>query len=421
MANAWTTAEQVMFDDMVAKFDDALIIGKLATTYPVPAPEAMERAKDQFWIPAPLIGSTFNGFDQTANFGSLTETEIAVSIGYHKSDPRTLSSKNLRNQTVMSNWAKAARQKLASDINYALFQTVALQGSVVVKRTVAATGYDDVSLADAALTEIGAPMSDRAFVAAPRVANLMAGDLAKRSTFSGAAQNAYEKAELGIGVAGFDVYKNDQNLNLGAATGGATTVNGANQYYVPVANAVDALGQTVNVDNRYSNLTITATTYANVKVGDAFTITGVNSVHMISKQDTGQLQTFRVVGKPSANVIQVAPAIISGGGGTRPELEYQNVTAAPANGATITWLNTVTAPLNPFFVKDSLLLLPGTYSVDPQDGWQVKRATTDLGIALTYTRQGNINDLSVKARFDVDFGTALTAPNMAGVELFNQT
>jgi hypothetical protein len=145
-----------------------LIIGKLATLYPVPGPEAMERAKDQFWIPAPLIGSTFNGFDQTANFGSLTETEIAVSIGFHKSDPRTLSSKNLRNSTVMTNWGKAARQKLASDINFALYQRVALEGSVVVKRTVAATGYDDVSLAEAALTEIGAPMSDRAFVPSPR-------------------------------------------------------------------------------------------------------------------------------------------------------------------------------------------------------------------------------------------------------------
>jgi hypothetical protein len=410
-----------MFDDMVERFDDALIIGKLATKYPVPAAEAMERAKDQFWIPAPMIGSTFNGFDQTSNFGSLTESEIAVSIGYHKSDPRLLSAKNLRNETVLKQWGKAARQKLASDINYALFQTVALQGSVVVKRTVAATGYDDVSLADAALTEIGAPLSDRAFVASPRTANLMAGDLAKRSTFSGAAQNAYERAQLGIDVAGFDVYKNDQSLSLAAATGGATTVNGANQYYTPVANAVDALGQTVNVDNRYSNLTITATTYANIKVGDAFTITGVNSVHMISKQDTGQLQTFRVVGKPSANVIQVAPAIISGQGATRPELEYQNVTATPANGATITWLNTVTAPLNPFFVRDTLLLLPGSFSVDPEDGWQTMRATTDLGISIQYTRQGQINDLSVKARFDIDFGTALTAPNMAGVELFNQT
>jgi hypothetical protein len=161
--------------------------------------------------------------------------------------------------------------------------------------------------------------------------------------------------------------------------------------------------------------------YANIKVGDAFTLAGVNSVHMISKQDTGQLQTFRVVSKPSAGVIQVAPAIISAQGATRPEIEYQNVTATPANGAALTWLNTVTAPLNPFFVRDSLLLLPGTFSVDPEDGWQVMRAKTDLGVAITYTRQGNINDLSVKARFDVDFGTALTAPNMAGVELFNQT
>lgn len=421
MANAFTTQEQVMFDDMVAKFDDALIIGKLATKYPVPGGEAMERAKDAFWIPSPMIGSTFNGFDQTANFGSLTETEIQVSIGYHKSDPRTLSAKNLRNETVLKNWGKAARQKLASDINYALFQRVALEGSVVVKRTVAATGYDDISLADAALTEIGAPMSDRAFVASPRTANLIAGDLAKRSTFTGAVQNAYEKATLGIGVAGFDVYKNDQSLTLTAATGGVTTVNGANQYYTPAANQVDAFGQTVNIDNRYSNLAITATTYANIKVGDAFTLAGVNSVHMISKQDTGQLQTFRVVSKPSAGVIQVAPAIISNGGATRPEQEYQNVTAAPANGAAVTWLNTVAAPLNPFFVRDNLLLIPGSYSVDPEDGWQVMRATTDLGVAISYVRQGNINDLSVKARFDVDFGTALTAPNMAGVELFNQT
>lgn len=421
MVNAFTKQEQIMFDDMVEGFDDALVIGKLATLYDLGmSPEQQERARDTFWIPAPLIGSSFNGFDQTANFGDLTETEVQVSIGYHKSDPRKLSAKNLRNQTVLTQWGKAARQKLASDVNYALFQTVALQGSIVVKRTGAATGYDDVSLADAAMTEIGVPMGDRAFVASPRTANLMAGDLAKRGTFNGAVQNAYERATLGVDVAGFGVYKNDQSLSLAVAGGGATTVNGANQYYVPKATVVDNLGVEQNVDNRYSDLVITAAAYANIKAGDAFTIAGVNSVHMISKQDTGQLQTFRVISKPAANTIRVAPAIISGQGATRPEVEYQNVTATPGNGATITWLNTATAPLNPFFVKDSLLLLPGSYSVDPDDGWQVMRARTDLGIGITYTRQGEINDLSVKARFDVDFGTALTNPQLAGVELFNQ-
>jgi hypothetical protein len=98
----------------------------------------------------------------------------------------------------------------------------------------------------------------------------------------------------------------------------------------------------------------------------------------------------------------------------------QNVTATPADNAPLTWLNTTTAELNPFFMKGSLLLVPGTYAVDPEDGWQVMRATTDLGIAITYTRQGEINDLSVKARWELDFGTSLTNPQMAGVEMFGQ-
>jgi hypothetical protein len=72
-------------------------------------------------------------------------------------------------------------------------------------------------------------------------------------------------------------------------------------------------------------------------------------------------------------------------------------------------------------VRDALLLIPGSFAVDPEDGWQVMRARTDLGIGITYVRQGEINDLSVKARFDVDFGTSLTQPQLAGVELFNQT
>jgi hypothetical protein len=421
VANNFTKQEQIAFDDMVAGFDDALVIGKLATVYNNGlTPEEMERARDQFWIPAPMIGSSFNGFDQTANFGDLTETEVPVSIGYHKSDPRKLSAKNLRNESVLRQWGKAARQKLASDINFALFQTAALQGSVFVKRTGAATGFDDISLADAALTETGVPLAERTFVASPRTANLMAGDLAKRGTFNGAVQNAYERATLGIDVAGFDVYKNDQSISLAAAAGGATTVNGANQYYVPKATTQDNLGVDQNVDNRYSDLVVTSANYAGIKAGDAFTIAGVNSVHMISKQDTGQLQTFRVISKPAANTIRVAPAIISGTGATRPEVEFQNVTAAPANTAALTWLNTTTGPLNTFFVRDSLLLIPGSYALDPEDGWQVMRARTELGIGITYTRQGEINDLSVKARWDVDFGTALTAPQLAGVEMFNQ-
>lgn len=421
MATNFTREETVLFDEMIEGFDDLLVIAKGATTFTPPSAQEMVRYGDKFWLPVPMIGSSYDGFDQTANFDGLTDIAVPVTIGFHKSSPKTLSSKNLRNEWALRQYAKAAKQKLASDVNLALYNTVAVQGAVTVKRTVAASGFDDVALADAAFTEVGVPQADRMMFLAARDYNSMASNLAKPQT-SGLQKTAtaYEKGYVGD-ISGFETYKNDQSVRLAAATGGATTVNGAGQYWEPKATSVAGTGETENVDNRFQNLTVTAATYANIKAGDKFTIAGVNSINMITKQDTGQLQTFTVVGKPSANVIQIAPAIISNGGSTIAGKEYQNVSATPANGATITWLNTASAVLNPFFVKGSLLLVPGSFAVDPEDGWQVMRGTTDLGVNITYTRQGNINDLSVKARWDIDFGTSLTNPQMGGNILFNQT
>ena len=421
MPSKFTHEERQMFDNMLEGFDDMLILGRAVEKFTPPGGEAMEHQHDKFWLPMPQISASFDGFDQTANFMDGIELSVPASVGFHKSVPIKLTSKNLRNESYLRQKGTAAKQKLSSDINLALYNTVALQGSVVIKTTGSPTGYDDVALADAAFTEVGVPQTSRLYFASPRVANSMAGDLAKRQTFSGEVQNAYERANIGIDIAGFDVFKNDQTIRLAPAAGGATTVNGANQYWVPQAYSIAATGEISNVDNRGQNLTITATTYAAIKIGDAFTITGVNSVHMITKADTGQLMTFRVVAKPSAGVITIYPAIISAQGGSAAEKEYQNASATPASGAPLTWLNTATAALNPYFVRDALLLIPGSFVVDPEDGWNVMRATTELGIGVTYARQGEINDLSVKARWDIDFGTALTNPQMAGVQLFNQT
>ncbi len=420
MPNNFTKAEQVIFDEVLEGFDDMLVIGKLARNFNPLDAEEQARSGDRFWMPAPQIAASYDGFDQTANFGDLTELSVPVTIGFHKVVPQKFSAKELRVESSLRNRGVAAKQKLSSDVNMALFNTVALQGSVFVKRTVAPTGFDDIALADAALTEIGLGASgDRVFVASPRVANAMAGNLASRATDNGRDASAYAKAQINTGIAGFDVYKNDQSIRLAAATGGVTTVNGAGQFREPAATSTGANGEVGNVDNRYSTLTVTAAVIANVKAGDAFTIAGVNSVNMITKQDTGQLQTFRVISK-NGSILTIAPAIISNGGSTRAGAEYQNVTATPANGAALTWLNTTTAELNPFFIRDSLLLVPGTYAVDPEDGWQTMRATTDMGIGITYTRQGEINDLSVKARWELDFGTSLLNPQMAGVEMFGQ-
>lgn len=421
MANSFNREERVMFDELVEGFEDQLVIAKAARKFRPFSDQEMQRMGDKTWINVPNIAVAYDGFDQTANFGDITEMAVPVSIGYHKSVNGNMSAKDLRDPLQLQMYGNAAKNQLASQINLALFTTAALQGSQFVKRTTAPTGFDDIALADAQMTEQGVPLSGRKAFLSPRVYNGMASNLAKPQT-SGLSQtmNAYQKAYIGD-VAGFETYKNDQSIRLGAATGGATTVNGANQYWVPKATSTGATGETENVDNRYSPLAVTAATYANIKAGDAFTIAGVNSIHMITKQDTGQLQTFRVIGKPAAGVITVAPAIISGGGATKAENEYKNVSATPANGAAITWLNTTTAELNPFFVADNLLLLPGSFTVNSDDGWATMRATTpDLGIAITYVRQGNINNLAVKYRWDIDFGTSLINPMMAGNLAFNQ-
>lgn len=420
MANQFNKEVRIMFDEVIEGFDDGLVIAKLANKFRPVADSEMQRLGDQMWLNVPNIAASYDGFDQTANFQDFTEMAVPISVGFHKSSNGNMSPKALRDPLQLANYGKAAKQKLASDINLALYNTVALQGSQVIKRTTAPTGFDDIALADAQMTEQGISTADRKMLLSPRSYNAMASNLAKPQT-SGLSQTmtAFEKAYLG-GVAGFETYKNDQSQRLAAASGGATTVNGANQYWVPKATTTAATGEQANVDNRYSPLAVTATTYANIKAGDAFTITGVNSVHMITKQDTGQLQTFRVIGKPAAGVILVAPAIISGGGGTKAELEYKNVTATPATGATINWLNTTTAEVNPFWQGDNLLLIPGSFTVNPEDGWRVMRATTPMGIAITYVEQGTINDLNIKFRWDIDFGTSLINPQMAGIELFNQ-
>lgn len=422
MSTAFTKEELTVFDEMVPAFDDMLSYGALARKYEPLTADQMVHTRDRFWIESPMIGSSYDGFDQTANFDGLTEMAVPASVGFHKSSPKTLSAKNLRNVNAMRLYADAAKEKLAADVNIALRNRVALEGSQFVKRTVAATGFDDLALAMAVMTEQGVPAANRVAMIGVRSGIGMASNLASRAESTSRSNDAYRTGLVAPGIANFDTYSDDAPVRLTAATGGVTTVNGANQYFEPSAYYTEADGEQVNLDNRRQNLTVTAAVYANIKVGDAFTIAGVNSVHMIEKQDTGQLQTFRVVGKPSAGVIQITPAIISNQGATIAGKEYQNVTATPANGASITWLNTATAELNPFFVKNSLVLIPGSFVVNPEDGWQTMQARTPkFGIGITYTRQGDINTLNVKARWDIDFGTVFLNPQMGGAIAFGQT
>lgn len=417
MSNAFSREERVAFEDICQGFEDALVLSRNVSVYRTDD-QTMERANDIMWRPMPYIAQSFDGTDMTSNFVDSTQLSVPATLGYSKSSPWNMDTKQLRDKLQENRLGDAAKQKLASDINVAVNNVAALQGTLVLKSTSAAAGFADIADMEALMNDIGVNQFDRYAALSTRDYNDMADNLAGRGTVQGKVLTAYEKARIGM-LANFDTYKLDYAYSLAAATASSVTVNGANQYYTPEATSTAATGETSNVDNRYQTLAITAT--GTLAAGDCFTIAGVNSVHMITKQDTGQLKTFRVItGGGTGNVV-ISPPIISGDGGTDAELQYQNVSATPANGAAITFLNTVTKPANIFWQMDGLELLPGRYAVPTDSGAAVMRATTEQGIDLVWQKWYDIKTMKILYRLDTLFGVVCKNPEFCGIALFNQT
>lgn len=421
MANDFSKEERIAFEQMLEGFEDALVLSRNVTVYSV-ADRMMERANNIIWRPMPYIAQSFDGTDMTGNFVDSTQLSVPATLGYQKSSPWNMTGAELRDALQEGRLRDAATQKLASDINLAVNNVAALQGTLFVKRSAAASGFDDVALAEAIMNEQGVPQMDRYMALSTRDYNSMAGNLADRETLTPKALSAYERAYVGR-IASFDTYKLDYAYRKAAALGTTVTVNG-DQYYTPQATSTAATGETSNVDNRYMDLAVTVSS-GTIAVGDAFTIAGCNNVHMITKQDTGQLKTFRVIaivsGAGGTGTIRISPPIISGTGGTDAELQYKNCTDQANTGSAIVWLNTVANSVNPFWYKGCIELLPGRYVDDSNSGAAFIRATTDNKIEVTLSKQFDIKVRKYFFRCDVFFGVALLNPEMAGVMMFSQT
>jgi hypothetical protein len=420
--SAFNKEERVAFEDVLEGFQDALVLSRNVSIYNSDQKD-MERSNDTIWRPQPYIAQSFDGTDQTSNFGEATQLSVPATIGYSKSVPWIMTAKELRDALQEKSLGQAAREKLASDINVAVMAVAANQGTLVVKRTVAATGFDDVAQAEAIMNEQGINGLHRYMALSTRDYNGMAGNLAARGTMQGKPVTAYEKAYVGT-VASFETYKLDYARRLAAAGGGAgitmNTLDAGANYYTPAATSVGPNGETSNVDNRYQ--TITVSTTAGVAVGDAFTVAALDAVHHITKDDTGQLKTFRVMAVPSGTTLVISPPMITAQGATAAEVVYKNcvINTKAANSALV-FLNTVAAAVNPFWHKDCMEILPGRYSVPTDAGAAVMRATTDQGIEIVFTKQFDINTLKTKYRLDTLFGVVNKQPEMSGIMLFNQT
>ena len=421
MSNSFSKEERVAFEDLLQGFEDQLVLSKNVAVYNTNSTE-MERTNNVIWRPQPYIAQTFNGMDQTGNFVGYTQLAVPATLGYQKSAPWIMDALELRDALQEGRLGDAAKQKLASDINVAIMNVAALQGTLVCTTSTAAGDYDDVALADSIMNEQGVANYERTLALSSRDYNGMAGNLSQASRSFGNAKSdkAYERSYVGM-VAGFDTLKLDYSNRILAAGGGATTIDtqaAALNYYVPQATSVSSTGETSNVDNRYQTITVSNT--VGVTAGDAFTVDGIVALHHITKTSTGQKKTFRVISVTNGTQMVISPPIISAQGGTDAELQYQNVEVTPSATAAFTWLNTTAAPINVFWQRDALELLPGRYAVPTDAGAAVLRGSTSQGIDIVMQKQYDINTMKTKYRVDTLFGVVNKQPEMSGILLFGQ-
>ena len=377
----------------------------------------MQRQGDTFWRPVPYIAETVDGMDITGLYGDLKQLSVPGSLSHIKNVPWKLDAKEMRDDWYMKQQAIAAGQALSASVETAIATNIAFTGSLCVKRG-ALSGYDDLAEAQTRMTEIGVPRSMRKFSFNARDNAKVASNLASRETINQRPDAALNESNIGRRLAGFDVLNSDILPRLTAAVNsGAVTINGADQVLTPASTSTAGSGEVSNVDNRWQNLVIEKTSGTTFKAGDRFVIAGVNHVHLITKEDTGQEFTLvveSVVAQAATSATLRVTAMIDSG-------PYQNVSAAPADDAVITLLNTASALTNVFWHQGSVEIIGGQLAVDGMGGMLVQKGTTDNGITVCMFRQSNIDDLVQKYRFTTFFGTVNLNPLMNGVLLGGQS
>lgn len=424
MANAFSKEEIVAFENILEGFNDALILSKNINVYNTNG-VTMERARDTMWRPQPYIAESFTrtvGTSIASSIATMTQLSVPSTLGFKQCSAWQMDALELRDALQEDRLGSAAKQKLASDINLAVMDVAAAQGTLVVPIVGAAGDYDDIALCDSIMNEQGVMSEDRYLALSSRDYNGMAGNLAAstRSFTGNKSANAYERSYVGP-VAGFETYKLDyaNRCNANSATRTIAT-NGSQVRYVPKATTTTVAG-VLNVDNRYQTVTVSSTT--GILAGDAFTITGIEAVHHITKRSTGQLKTFRVISIVDGTSMVISPPIIGANSSpTDAEQQYKNVEVASTSAtASLNFLNKVASNINPFWRKDSIELLPGRYAVPDGAGVDVLRAATDQGIELVMTKKFDPLTFNTLYTLDTLYGVVMTNPEMAGVLIFNQT
>lgn len=251
--------------------------------------------------------------------------------------------------------------------------------------------------AGATLDINSAPVGNRKIVNSPRTEARVVASLAGLLNPQSAIGEQYVTGRM-YDALGF-IWMKDQTSILhtnGALAQGSATVNGAGQTGL--------------------NLTVNALA-AGLNIGDIITIAGVNNVNRITKQDTGELQQFAVTANVAAGAttIPIYPAIVPPVGGQ--SVQYQTVTASPANGAAVNPTNGLAASTqyrkNFAYAPEAVTLATADLEL-PRNVHEADRAQFD-GVSMRMVTDYFIGTDNLITRLDVLYGYLWIRPEWAVV------
>lgn len=408
MANNISKDVLIAFDEVMDGFDAECVLSREVQTRTTDQ-QTMQRAGDIEYVSQEYSASVVTGLDLTsATRTDVIDRKVPIQYRVPSNVIYELDAKEMRDPNHMRQMGIAARKALAADIDTALMNNVVSNGGIIIAKT-GDFSWDMAAEAEAALIMRGVTSGmDRKIFLNAKDALKVSKDLGNRAYIGDLSKGAYERSQLPP-IANFRTFRTDQLANSTIiGTVSSTLVNGANQKLTVAA----MTGGGAIQDNRQMTLNCDGANVANVKAGDTFTLPNVFSVHNITKQSTGDLMTFRVLSN-TAGALTITPAIIVDG-------PYQNVTAAPADNAALTFLNTATKPVNPFWSQDACVLSFGKLAFPTGAGAAVTSATTKQGCQIIVSEGFNHITGKSTVRFTTLYGTAVLQPEKCGFVVANQ-
>lgn len=246
------------------------------------------------------------------------------------------------------------------------------------------------------LDEMAIPANDRNAIMTPEDGYGMAGSLLANAAQNGStAFDALKRAEIPmIGNVKPYITQTIPAITMGSRNATAA-INGASQN-VTYLSVKSTYSQTLAIDGVGSSNT--------VKAGEVFTIAGVYAVNPRTKASMSYLQQFTVLADATASsgaiaALSVSPPIITSGA-------YQNVSAAPADDAVVTWLGTASTTYRPSsaFHKTAIKLVSAKL-IMPYSGEADFATDPDTGLTVRYWRYSDGASDTHNHRWDVLFGT----------------